>query len=256
MIASLPMYWREENARSWRDFWSCVQSAGGRHGLELPDLTPPDAIPEPWSDHWLRDDLAVSMTCGLPFRTVLKNRVTYVGTLGFGLNCTPGHYYSRVLRHLGRHDPRDVKGIDGLRLAYNSSDSQSGWAASQGGTPFARVPTYSAFVQTGSHAGSLDAVAQGHADIAFVDAVTWRLLKRFEPASAKVHVAGHTAATPGLPLIASRGTDPAPLRAALLDAVVDFVPQGDPYEMGGPLSFHVFDPQRYFDLPVPASPPT
>jgi len=79
MTASLPMYWRAETAGLWLDFWTCVQRAAPQ--LRLPDLTPPDALGPDWTKHWCDPSLALSMTCGLPFRTILRNRVTYVGTL-------------------------------------------------------------------------------------------------------------------------------------------------------------------------------
>lgn len=244
MIASLPMYWREETADLWQDFWGCVQSAAKGRGLSLPDLTPPEALPKDWTDHWLRPDLGLSMTCGLPFRTVLKDRVTYVATLGFGLDAPAGQYFSQVIarKDLASQPPR--------RLAYNSADSQSGWAAAQA---HPALPGITGYVETGSHALSLAAVADGRADIAFVDAVTWRLLERIDPNASRVTVISQTAPTPALPLITAKGRDPAPLRAALKEAVEGFVPH-DAIAMGGPLSFQILAPQQYFEVPTPAAP--
>lgn len=245
MIASLPMYWRAENAGLWRAYWRFVQDHAARDGLDLPDLTPPDALPADWYDHWLNPDLALSMTCGLPFRTALKDKVQYIGTLDFGLGTPDGHYTSSIITRPGTTPPFST-------LAYNGADSQSGWAAAQGQDETRRVTRY---LETGSHAASVAAVADGRADVACIDTVTWRILERVDPNAARVRVTGQTAATPGLPLIAAKGTDPAPLRRALAAATTQFAP-GDPVAMGGPISFCVLDEQLYLAQPVPAPPPT
>jgi hypothetical protein len=247
MIASLPMYWRAETDDAWRAFWAEVRTAASAEGLTLPDLTPPEAIPHPLTDHWLRPDLALSMTCGLPFRTALKGKVTYIGTLDFGLGDAPGYYHSQVIVRAGC-DPAGP-----LRLAYNSGDSQSGWAVTQNAPPFAAPPAFRSMIETGGHAASLAALVDGRADIAYLDAVTWRILQAHDPNAAKVHPIGPSIATPGLPLIAAFGTDPAPLRRALAAACAAFRPE-TPMAMGGPLGFHVLPEQAYHAVPVPKPP--
>jgi len=247
MIASLPMYWRAETAAGWRAFWAMLQTTARAEGLSLPDLTPPEDIPDPWTDHWLRRDLALSMTCGLPFRTALKGKVTYIGTLDFDLGKAPGYYHSQVLVRAGC-DPAGP-----LQLAYNSGDSQSGWAVTQSAPPFAAPPVFRNAVATGSHAGSLAALVENRADIAYLDAVTWRILQAHDPNAGKVHPIGTSIATPGLPLIAALGTDPAPLRRALAATCAAFTPNA-PMTMGGPLSFHVLPEQAYHAVPVPKPP--
>jgi len=247
MIASLPMYWRDETADLWRAFWAEVRAAARLEGPLLPDLTPPGDIPPPWTEHWLRPDLALSMTCGLPFRTVLKDKVTYVGTLDFGPGQAPGHYQSQVITRRG------VDPAAPLRLAYNSADSQSGWAVTQSAQPFSDMPRFSDFIATGSHAASLATVAEGRADIAYIDAVTWRLLKRYDPNAQRVLLYGRSVTTPGLPLITALGIDPTPLRRALIAACAAFTPT-DPMAMGGPLTFHVLDPAQYYAVPIPSAP--
>lgn len=249
MIASLPMYWRPENADLWRAFWAEVQRAAP--DLDLPDLTPPEDVPQPWTDHWLSPELALSMTCGLPFRTVLKDSVTYVGTLDFGLDNAPGHYRSTIIHRLPPDHP-DLRSA--TRLAFNSADSQSGWAATQDTPTFGQDVPLRPHLETGSHAASLAAVAEGRADVAYLDAITWRLLHRFDPKANMVHVLGHSQPTPGLPLISAKGTDPEPLRHALRTAIASFQPQ-DPLTMGGPLGFTILSPEDYYAIPIP-KPPT
>ncbi|MFA8384448.1 MAG: PhnD/SsuA/transferrin family substrate-binding protein [Pelagibaca sp.] len=241
--ASLPMYWRAENADLWRAFWAIVQDCAQVEGITLPDLTAPEDLPDEWYTHWQSPDLALSMTCGLPFRSRLHDKVQYIGTLDFGLGAAAGQYQSQIITR------RDLSGPPRV-LAYNSADSQSGWAAAQDIPDRASLTAY---LPTGAHAASLAAVAEGRADIACLDAVTWRILQKFDPNAARVTPAGITQPTPGLPLIAAKGTDPAPLRRILQNATIAFDPD-DPMRIGGRMTFHVLPLDAYLAQPIPAPP--
>ena len=241
MIASLPMYWRAENAASWTRYWQAVRL----HLPDLPDLTPPEGLPTDWDAHWRAYDLRLSQTCGLPYRARLHPHVTYIGSFDFALPDTPaGYYHSVVLTRLDENRPHAA-----LRLAYNAADSQSGWAATKKGQSFA------SYLCTGAHRASAIAVADGGADIAYVDAVTWRLLTLIDPdLTAQLTVAERTAPTPGLPLIAAAGTDPGPLRTAMT-AALHALTDDDRRDLGSPKGLVVLDPKTYLDMPIPASPP-
>lgn len=246
--ASLPMYWRAETRDAWQAFWRLVQEAAGHHGEDLPPLTAPEDLPSDWATHWTDPGLRLSMTCGLPFRTALRDRVGYVGTLDFGLDGPAGHYHSVVIARPGPLPQAP-------RLAYNSADSQSGWAAWQLTRP-ADLPEAADWLATGGHAASLAAVAEGRADLACLDAVTWRLLHRHDPRAAEVRVLAQTAPTPGLPLICAKDRDPAPLRDALHRALEALPPETARIMGGAPLTLAVLTPQDYFAVPNPAPPPT
>ena len=252
MIASLPMYWRAENAPLWRAFWKVLQATVSDEGVALPDLTAPDDIPEPWSDHWLRSDLALSMTCGLPFRSVLRDKVAYVGTLTFGLNAKAGHYFSQIVVR-SRDEARAKLGAGDAVLAFNAPDSQSGWAATQTATAAGPELKFAGVLQTGSHAASVHAVAHGKADIAFVDAITWRILETTDPMARGLELLGASVSTPGLPLISHKGADVAALQRAIAAAVSRFRTE-TPDLMGGPLGFEVLDVEEYLSLPIPKAP--
>ena len=62
-------------------------------------------------------------------------------------------------------------------------------------------------MQSGGHLASAKAVAEGQADIAALDAVSWLMMERYEPWAAKLRVLEWTAPTPGLPLITAQGRD-------------------------------------------------
>ena len=242
------MYWRAENAAAWRAMWSDVQAAAARLGRALPDLTAPEDIPAPLTAHWLRDDLVLSQTCSLPLRTALRDRVTYVGTLDFGLDGPPGFYHSVFVRPLEETPLQS--------LALNGFDSQSGFVAGleplDGG---AKTTAYAASAPekrvTGAHRASLMAVANGEADAAYLDAVTFRICETFDAATARIRVAGRTRPTPGLPLITARATDPALLRQAFHDVFAARPAWIEARALGGLRGFVVLEEAEYWALPVP-----
>lgn len=251
MIASLPMYWRAETAEAWCRFWRDVQAACD---IDLPDLTATEDLPDAWTDHWRDPEMVLSQTCSLPFRTALSGQVTYVGTFHFGLKAPPGHYFSRILCPYPTHDPRRKEAFeDGWVLAYNAPDSQSGWAHAQAPTPFVRRPKVKATVETGSHAASVAALAHERATLAYVDAVTWRLLKAYDPNAKKVFLLGRSVNSPGLPLITAKGRDPEPLRRALKAATAK-IQECDRRDLGGLRDFVVLDETQYHALPIPNPP--
>ena len=241
MIASLPMYWDVAGAAVWTRLWTDVQNTARDMGLELSDLTPPSELPPDWTAHWTDPELMLSQTCALPLRTSLKGRVTYVGTLDFGLSGPVGSYHSVCIgtAPAGR-----------VRLAVNAADSQSGWAAAQADPA---IGPETQIIMTGSHAASARAVAEGLADMAFIDAITWRFLRITDPAFADLPERGRTQPTPGLPLITALSRNPAPLRAALNAAINTAAWRGTDAH-AGVCGFHVWPESAYFDAPIPPQP--
>ncbi|MBY6117242.1 PhnD/SsuA/transferrin family substrate-binding protein [Mameliella alba] len=240
MTASLPMYWWPENAAAWTRFWQELRSLMP----ELPPITAPEDLPSDWYLHWGAPDLKLSHVCGLPFASHFLDQVTYVASFDFDLPDTPaGWYHSVVVTRRGEIRPREE-----LRLAYNSADSQSGWGSTRG-HPFA------GYLATGAHRESAAAVADGRADVAYIDAVSWRILSRMCPAMAEpLEAVARTTPTPGLALIAARGIDPDPLRAALGTAL-ERLGEEDRFAMGGPVGLAVLPTDSYRALPIPAPVP-
>ncbi|WP_299865052.1 PhnD/SsuA/transferrin family substrate-binding protein [uncultured Roseobacter sp.] len=214
MTASLPMYdvasTQAANDRLWTEIRACY-GAGPR---ALDRTTDPHKT---WED----PDLVLSQTCGLPYRSALHGRVQLVGTPDYGVRgCPPGYYKSIIV--VRKEDPRgDLAAFEGARLARNDVRSQSGWAAIEGhlaengfGFSFAGNT-----LDTGGHALSAEAVAEGRADLASLDAVTWTLIKRETSLAPQLRVLLSTRPTPGLPLITARGRDPDPLFTAVHSAI-------------------------------------
>ena len=216
LVASLGMYDFGPAMAVNDRLWALV-----RDGLRAGGVAAPEVLTRgegAYWQAWVSPDLMLSQTCGYPFRARLQGHVTYVGTPDFGVEgCAPGYYRSVFIARAD--DPRTtIADFDGARLAYNDALSQSGWAAPQ--THAARLGIrLPPAVATGAHRLSAQAVAEGRADIAALDAVTFRLLQADDPMMAALKPVGMTDPTPGLPYITALGRDPGPIFTAARDAI-------------------------------------
>ncbi len=203
MIASLPMYLRPELVDAHDTYWALINKNLRAHNISAPDrLSSPSDIYASWID----PDLILSQTCGMPYRNYLHSKVQLVGTPDFNITgCEPGYYRSAIIVRNSDTDKTPVEFKDAT-LAFNSTDSQSGYAAAfsffkKHGFWFAKRYTSEA------HLASALAVAEGRADIAAIDAVTWRLILAYESFSEELSVLDWTDPTPGLPYITAIGHD-------------------------------------------------
>ncbi len=245
MIASLPMYdLRGVQAANDR-FWALIQTGLGHGPLALSrDLD--------LHESWLRDDLLLSQTCGLPFRTELRDRVRYVGTPDYGVaGCTAG-YYRSVIVVRGDDSRQRLEDFSGALLARNDVRSQSGWAAvaEQLLDSGARLPQAHEILDTGAHLASAMAVAEGRADFAALDAVTWRLLQQAGVIGQHLRVLTQTRPTPGLPFITALANDPAPIFDAIQHAIAGLEPADR--DALGIKGLTWIDPHIYYREPLPA----
>jgi ABC-type phosphate/phosphonate transport system substrate-binding protein len=249
MIASLPMYDRPETAAANDRLW-----AGIRDGLRAEGIGAPEALIRGADDlwqHWTSPDLVFSQTCGFPYRSRLHGTVTLIGTPDFGVEgCPPGYYHSVFVARAD--DPRDgLAAFDGARFAYNDDLSQSGWAAPQTQARMLgmRLPPA---LKTGEHRLSALAVLNGQADIAALDAVTWRLLQRWEPAVSGLRAVGVTDPTPGLPYIAARALDRDRLFAIAAAAIAAQSPEDR--DLTGLRGLVAIPAEDYLAVPTPPAP--
>lgn len=243
MIASLPMYDRPETRAAHDALWHSVRMHLGFGPAHLTRDIAYDA-------GWGRDDLLLGQICNLPYRAEFRDKVTRLGAGDYGLPDTPAGYYHSVFVVRSGDAARGLAPATLGRFAYNDAGSQSGWAA-----PLTHVRAmglrFHTTQRTGSHLGSVHAVANGEADLAAIDAVTWRILQDFEPVAKTLSVIARTRASPGLTFIAARGNDPAPIRAALSLAIAEL-----PCEHATILGLRglVDLPDAAFDIPLPDAP--
>lgn len=209
MIATLGMYDRPEVAHANDAFWALIRENLGDGPMHLTrDM--------PFWDVWQSPDLLLSQTCGLPFRARLHKSVQLVGTPDYGLmGCEPGYYRSAIVAR--RVSGANLNDLSHLRLAYNERLSQSGWAAF-----WAHVgagATLADLVETGGHLASAKAVADGRADIAALDLLTWSMICKFDGFAGQLEVIALTDPTPGLPYITAQGRDAPAIYSAVKAAI-------------------------------------
>jgi ABC-type phosphate/phosphonate transport system substrate-binding protein len=215
-VAAFPMYMRAELAPAFHALWALARDRLRAQGIDVPDALTP--VETDLLGFWQRPDLLLSQTCGYPFRHFLKDRVTLVGTPDFALpDCPPGFYRSAIV--VQADDPRESLADHGQSLfACNDIHSQSGYAAplveaSRHGVRFGQM------VLTGSHLASARMVAERKADLAGIDAVSWRNMVRFDPWTSRLRVLCWTTPTPGLPLVTAAPQLAPALAAAVTDAI-------------------------------------
>jgi len=213
VIAALPMYDMPATRAAHDALWAAIRAELAGEGIAAPARLARDLTP--W-ESWTHPDLLLGQICGLPLRARLSGDLNVIGAFDYALPGTPpGHYHSLFVTRAGA--PSDLESHAGGMLAYNEALSHSGWAAAQLAAGAAGF-RFTRHVETGSHPASVRAVAAGLADIAAIDAVSWRTIRRAEPAAAALQVIGRTASAPGLALVTRSVHDPAPFARALAGA--------------------------------------
>lgn len=215
MVAALGMYDRLELQESNNALWSAIRSQLGFGPDQL------DRDTDLW-DIWQNQDLVLAQTCGLPYRARLHDRVQLVGTPDYGLpDCPPGYYNSVFVTRKG--EATDLIDYRSRIFAYNEALSQSGWAAAQVRMGEFRY-RFNNFLQSGSHLNSARAVVEKTADIASLDAISWRLICKYEDFSKHLQVIDTTSPTPGLPLITAKKQNSAKILSAVRRAIKSIYP--------------------------------
>ena len=213
MIIGLPMYTMPELAAA-TDSWG----QGLRHHFSLAgidDLPELLQMPADLVDHWLAPDLLFTQTCGYPLTHALAGRVQLVATPCYSAPGCDGATYCSVVVVRDDGKIRDLSDLRGKRVAFNSTDSQSGYNTlrnllhpiAEEGRVFAEA------IETGAHRQSLAEVRMGRADVAAIDCVSLALLERWAPTELYgIHKLCLTAPAPSLPFITAASTTAATLQ--------------------------------------------
>ena len=217
MIANLMMYDRPQLVEAHDRFWALI-----RKNLNVAGIDSPPKLSQGADEFfvWKHPDLVLSQTCGMPYRMWLHDKVSLIGTPDYGLpDCPPGYYRSAIV--VRSDDPRqNAADFKDSVFAYNQTFSQSGYAA-----PYWHLHGQGVWFEhqlhTQGHLNSAKAVAKGQADIASLDAVSWRLMQTYEHFAESLRVLDWTAPTPGLPLIAAKGADAASTFNAVKAAIAE-----------------------------------
>lgn len=245
MIACLPMYDRPETAAANDAFWEAVRSELGRGPEAL--LRDVDL----WQV-WRSPQLLLAQTCGLPYRARLYGNVDLVGTPDYGLpGCPEGHYNSVIIARADQEGTR-IRSFDGSRFAYNDPLSQSGWAAAMMRMRAEDILP-GTLTETGSHRASAEAVAEGKADFATLDALSWQMIETYDPdLAAALCVLERTEPTPALPFITALGENPAAILVALQAGLAKLAPEHR--ETLHLKNIVYLPPSAYLAIPTPPGP--
>jgi ABC-type phosphate/phosphonate transport system substrate-binding protein len=224
LIASLPMYDFPWIAAANDALWASVAARLAEAGVQAPTrLTRNGDL----AGLWRNPALIFSQTCGYPYVTDLKDTVTLIAAPEYSFpGCEGASHRSFVIRRAS--DSRS--GLGEFRrtvAALNAHDSNTGMnlfratiAPVAAGARF-----FSSIVITGSHEASVASVAEGRADLASIDCVSFAFLKRGRPELVeRVAIAAESSLSACLPFIAS-ASFPAPtiqaVRQALFEALAD-----------------------------------
>lgn len=217
MIANLMMYQRPQLDEAHARYWALIRKHLSDAGVDSPTDLSQDA--EEFFV-WKHSELVLSQTCGMPYRTWLHDKVQIVGTPDYGLAGCPAGYYRSAIVVRADDTRTDMAAFKNAVFAYNQKFSQSGYAA-----PFWHLKPegfwFENCLHTEQHLLSAQAVATGDADIASLDAVTWRNIEMYEPFANDLRVLDWTEPTPGLPLITGLGNDADLIFKAVKGAIDD-----------------------------------
>lgn len=207
--ASLGMYdspaLHGANDRLWQSIAGHLRDAG------FEDI--PDRLDRARPLHAIWDDpaLLLAQTCGYPLSTQWRGRLRYVATPRYQApGCDGVLHRSRVV--VRREDVGEtLLAYRGRRVAINDRQSNTGMNLLRALiAPLAEGQAFfSAVAETGSHAASARLVAEGGADIAAIDTVTYAHLQNEAPDTTRaLRTLVWTDEAPGLPFVTSRATPP------------------------------------------------
>ena len=181
----------------------------------------------PLGEIWRDPGLLLAQTCGYPLMTQLHGDVIPIAAPVYGWpGCEAATHRSFIVVSAASRFAA-LADLRGRPAAINGWDSNSGMnlfrhavAKLAGGGAF-----FSEIVVTGGHPASLEHVANGEADVAAVDCVTFALVWRHRPELVEgVRMIAETAASPVLPFVTRAGDSTgeiAALRDALTGAIAD-----------------------------------
>ena len=220
-------------------------------GLRDAGIDAPEGVwrPDRAEDLWTHPDLLIGEICGYQIVNELRGRVEVLGVLDRGVDgCEPGDYRSVLVCR----DDDSAVGLEDFRdrtVAVNGHRSQSGYGALVHEVAPLAVDGrfFDSEVTTGSHRGSMRAVADGRADVAAIDEVSWRLGLDHEPVVDRLRIVAWTEPTPGVPLVTSWTN--AGLRDRLNDAISTAVADLD-VKVREPLHLYGYRPRPTSDYEV------
>ena len=216
-IAVLPMYDFPWIVGANDALWASISARLAEAGVQSPKALTRGPNP---AAQWRDPTLIFGQACGYPYVAGLKDAVTLIAAPEYAFPGCDGAAHRSFLVCRAR-DPRRALGeFRGSTAALNGWDSNTGMNLFRATVaPIARgAPFFRAVVVTGSHEASVMAVADGRADLASIDCVSFALIERGRPELVE-RVVAESPLSPGLPFIASARLG-APTIAAVREALI------------------------------------
>ncbi len=222
MIVALPMY-DEGRASAANDaLWRVWSRALGVRGICPPEsLDRSRGVDLVWKD----PALLMAQTCSLPYVLFLEGSARIFAFPQYSAAGCGEASYSSVIVVQGNLPGEDLSEFAGATVAMNGRHSQSGHATlmmelERRGLP---IPFFARARVSGSHSASLRMLAEGAADIAAIDCVSYAHFRRNgNPDVARVRIIGRTPEAPAPPYITSRSREPG-LNAVLFESLCEAI---------------------------------
>jgi ABC-type phosphate/phosphonate transport system substrate-binding protein len=215
---AFPMYVLPQMQADMRNLWvllrTRLQLAGYGHLAEEPGFD------DPLHGGDVPASIGLIQYCGFPYVSQWREHLRPLACLHYDAPHCEGKMHRSVIIVSADNTAKSLEQLRGSRAAINGYDSNTGMnllrhaiAPLAGGEAF-----FSDVTVTGAHVESLRAVAEGRADVAAIDCVTFAYIGDYYPEwVAKVRVLATTADSPALPLFTRRDASEA-WREALLAA--------------------------------------
>jgi len=181
----------------------------------------------------LRDpELFIGHTCGYPLMSHLQDAVTPFCVPVFNVTGVAGKLYSSRIIVAADADIDSLADCRNRIAAINNIDSNSGMnvlrhaiAKLDPDTPF-----FASVINSGAHLHSITAVAEGRADVAAIDCVSFQLIEdQWPQLTARVRSIGDSVKTCGLPLVLPNSNLASTNTREILAALNQALNQVDPW---------------------------
>ncbi|TIW33754.1 MAG: phosphate ABC transporter substrate-binding protein, partial [Mesorhizobium sp.] len=190
-----------------------IRDAAGKVIAPDPATLPPGELY--FHGLWLHPALLFAQNCWGPMETGLSEHVQVIGQPSYdAFEGGQGELYSSAIVMRAGEAPSIGSPADGSPLipldilrgkhfTFNSLDSMSGIVGLTRDLEALgeSLDIFSERSESGGHRASIVAIAEGRADVAAIDCLSWALAQRFEPAAEAVAVVGWTRRRKGLPFI-------------------------------------------------------
>jgi ABC-type phosphate/phosphonate transport system substrate-binding protein len=206
-------------------FWSAIAARLRAAGIaDVPaELTRDIGHVATWRDR----RLLFGQACQYPLATTWHEAVQLLAVPAYTAPGCEGSRYRSAIIVQAENPARRLEHLRGRRCAVNERDSNSGSNLLRAAiAPLAIEGRFFGAVElTGAHLASVRAVAEGRADVAAIDCVSYAHIQRFNPElTSRLRILDFTPSSPGLPYVTARGCEASTvsaLRAALASVLAD-----------------------------------